>query len=156
MYKKKQGENFKSSVFPVLPFSCCFYVVFLTEYAVHSDYPGFLSRLGDAEHKDLKVERPLLLKGEGEVAELRHNGRRWAGTGTSSSAASRDASARSLLSIPAVFSILSTMAPSSAIATQPSHGSDMLGQTPSPLFCPGELPTHPLCAQKNWGLHSCG
>lgn len=65
-------------------------------------------RPGDAEHKDLKVERPLLLKEGGEVAELRYNRRRRPGTGILYSAASRDASAWSLLSIPAAFSTLST------------------------------------------------
>lgn len=37
-----------------------------------TDSPGLLSRLGDAEQKDLKVERTLVLKEEGEVAELRY------------------------------------------------------------------------------------
>lgn len=78
-----------------------------------ADSPGLQSRLGDAEHKDLKVERPLLLKEDGEVAELRYNRRRRPRTlGTSSSDASRNASAWRLLSIPAASSTLSTMASS--------------------------------------------
>lgn len=54
---------------------------------------GFLHRLGDAEHHDPDAERPLLLRGEGEAAELRHNRRR-PETSAPSSAASMDALCR--------------------------------------------------------------
>lgn len=151
------NRSAKSSIFPVLPFSCCFYVLFFKDYAVPKDNPGLPSRLGDAEHKDLKVERSCCRK-KREKWQCWGRMRKKPGTGTSSSAASRDASAWSGDSIPAAYSTLSTMASSSAVAPNllPSHGSDMLGQTCSPSFCPGELPAHTLCAQKNWGLCSCG
>lgn len=97
-----------------------------------------------AEHKDLKVERPLLLKEDRKVAELRYNRRRRRpGTGTSSSDASRDASAWSLLSIPAALSTLSTMASSSAIAPNLPMAVTCWGRCPGPHFVLEScLPTH--------------
>lgn len=137
------GENINSSIPLLLPFSFSFHLLSLPEYTVHSDKSKFLSRLGHAGHHDPNMEMPLLLKGEGEAAELRHNRSRL-GTSVSSSAVSADAPTWDLLPVPAVFSIQSSTASSSARATQFSHVCSTPGQMPQLPFCPGDLPDPPV------------